>query len=198
MTDITIKQLETDDELYCHYQGQTQRQPVHLCLNLEEHTLEAYYDSNIGGGQTMRAFHGRDIEWTIPPLRRSAFAELADDVKEFCETILKHSTVEWNGSNFVGHLDEEAEAAVYSVESAIADLSMHLDPNDVWEPWDAGIYLDPSSDEELGLTAESSDEDIERIAKELVDEAEVVLEQDDVERVLRHRVENLQDDDQYL
>jgi len=192
-TTVTPIATESDDALYCHYQGQTERQPALLCLDLETGELSAHYSSIIGSGQSMRAFYGRDIEWEIPPLRMAPLADLMRKVTPACQAILDSATVDWDGSNRVGRLSYVAREAAEDVYGTVEGLQP--EPYEVYEPWAACDYYEPVSDvlAELGLTAYSTDAEIESEAKRAVEDAEVVLDQDDVESYLRQ----LRDDERY-
>jgi len=187
-TTVTPIATETDDELYCQYQGQSSRQPVILTLDTETGTLSAAYSSIIGSGQSMRSFHRLDLEWVIPPLRMRPLAWLMEAIHDDCQTILDGANVEWDGSNYVGQLSEAALAAAEEIERHIED--MQHDASDVWEPWAASEYYAPLGSDaailaELGLSAYSTDDEIETRAAVEVADAEVVLDEDDVTSYLR-------------
>lgn len=82
------------------------------------------------------------------------------------QRIVDGSEVEWDGNNFVGRLNEDAREAEEDLEQLLEDYvdgSIGL--------WDAGEWLQDSSDEELGVTATSTDEDLAKKARELEEEA---------------------------
>jgi hypothetical protein len=82
------------------------------------------------------------------------------------QRIVDGSEVEWDGNNYLGRLNEDAREAEEELEKlleAYADGSIGL--------WDAGEWLQDSSDEDLGVTATSTDEDLAKKARELEEEA---------------------------
>jgi len=82
------------------------------------------------------------------------------------QRIVDGSEVEWDGNNYVGHLTEDAREAEEELEKLLEDYvdrSIGL--------WDAGEWLQDSSDEELGVTAASTDDELAKKARELEEEA---------------------------
>jgi hypothetical protein len=82
------------------------------------------------------------------------------------QRIVDGSEVEWDGNNFVGRLNEDARDAEEELEKILEDYvdgSIGL--------WDAGEWLQDSSDEELGVTAASTDDELAKKARELEEEA---------------------------
>ena len=82
------------------------------------------------------------------------------------QRIVDGSEVEWDGNNYVGRLNEDAREAEEELEQLLEDYvdgSIGL--------WDAGEWLQDSSDEELGVTAASTDDELAKKARELEEEA---------------------------
>ncbi|WP_461367790.1 hypothetical protein [Candidatus Darwinibacter acetoxidans] len=82
------------------------------------------------------------------------------------QRIVDGSEVEWNGSNYVARLNEDAREAEEELEKLLEDYvdeSIGL--------WDAGEWLQDSSDEDLGVTAASTDDELAKKARELEEEA---------------------------
>jgi len=184
--EISVIYTDDDDELYCQYSGQSGPQPALLCLNLDDGEVSASYRANIGG-QSMRAFHNRDIEWEIPTFRVDAFRRFIDSVRDDLQTIFDGATVEWNGNNYVGRLDDDARDAADRIEDACNDAMAQADPTDVWSPWEAADWFAPTSLDELGLSPASTDDEIEQVADREIKTADAVLDRDDVIDYLREQ-----------
>jgi len=80
--------------------------------------------------------------------------------------------VQWDGSNPVGRLNDDASLAAQSIEAHIESLDSEMQV----QVWDAGDWLGGSlySSEqaaEYGITAGTSDEMLEEIAREIEDDA---------------------------
>ena len=82
------------------------------------------------------------------------------------QRIVDGSEVEWDGANYVGRLNEDARAAEEELEKLLDDYA-----DGTIGLWDAGEWLQDSSDEDLGVTATSTDEELAKKARELEEEA---------------------------
>jgi len=74
----------------------------------------------------------------------------------------------WDGSNHVARFSTEATGVIESVEDLCYRVLEWADELCVW---DAGDYLDSCSAEDLGLSAETTDEELEAIEQDLFAEA---------------------------
>ena len=178
MTFLNIEYTQTDSELYLKYGGQSSAQPVNLTLELESGRLHAEAWGNIGGGCSEAAFHDRHLEWTIPALRVKAFRALVDGIAPKLQEILDDSEVDWNGSNWVGRLGDSAQE-IYEQLSQRID-SVQWESSEVWEPWEAAVFFEPVALDDIGLSAQSTEAEIESAADNEIESAEVVLDRDDV------------------
>lgn len=177
MGKITIKYTESDDEIYTKYASEYSAQPAILRLNLETGEVDAYVWGNIGGGIAGRAFNGVDQEWKIPPLTVDGFRRFVDRVSSMLQDVLDGATVEWDGSNHRGTLDDDAQDASDRIHEAIRDIP----DSDVYQVWDASDYYEPADAlDDLCLNAQSTDEEIAKVASREVDAADVVLDEEDV------------------
>lgn len=182
---------QTDDALYLKYATQSDRQPVRLRLDLETGELDCYAWAEVGPGRTARAHNGVDIEWEIPPLRQDAVQRMYARIDKDVNIILRGAEVDWDGRNWVGKLSDEADLA----RERIADyVESGWEASDCWEPWDAADYFEPVGLRDIGLSAHSTEEDIQRVAEHEVGVAEVVLDEDDVLRYLTQMVEDAREE----
>jgi hypothetical protein len=82
------------------------------------------------------------------------------------QRIVDGSEVEWDGANYVGRLNEDARAAEEELEKLLDDYA-----DGTIGLWEAGEWLQDSSDEDLGVTATSTDDELAKKARELEEEA---------------------------
>lgn len=191
---IKLISTENDSDLYYRYNTQTKRQNASLVLDLEERTLKAEVDYNIGNSISGRAYHGIDLEWTIPALKVNSLKELMEEVKDLCIQILNDSKVEHDGSNWRGYLGVDAEQARDQVEFIIEDYQ-----GEEYQVWDAADWLceDNTFVERIGLTAKTTDEEIEKLVERVEEEAkEEGVAVEDVESYLVTLRDNLRDDEE--
>lgn len=120
-------------------------------------------------GLPIAVWHGVIRRYCLSPYTDAE--ELTTDINagmfdELFQRIVGGSEVEWDGSNHVGRLNEDACEAEEELEKLLedyADGSIGL--------WEAGDWLQDSSDEDLGVTAASTDDELAKKARELEEEA---------------------------
>jgi hypothetical protein len=117
----------------------------------------------------MEVYHGVILRWPLPNSTNGERLTQAINDGEFddlFDRIRAGYTCDWDGSNWVGTLNPDAEDAYFEIESL---LDQFVDYNlGVW--W-ADEWLEGVPDEELGINAETTDEELEKLAEELDDEA---------------------------
>ena len=120
-------------------------------------------------GTPISVWHGIVRRYYLSPYTNAE--DLTTDINagvfdELFQRIADGSEVEWDGDNHVGRLNEDAREAEEELEKLLeeyADGSIGL--------WDAADWLQDSSDEDLGVTAEASDDELAKKARELEEEA---------------------------
>jgi len=136
----------TDDlPLYCYYDGQHEPQLGYIELN-EEGDVRARYNPEIGGGVPADVYNGLTRRWTISRevaryLPRTTVCELLDSLAPLLERVCQGHSVEWDGSNNVGRLDEDALEASKLIDQACYDLEADRDLLDAEEAaWPRGRW----------------------------------------------------------
>jgi hypothetical protein len=163
---VQIQRVDESDvaALHLHYPRQTSPQPVRLCLDLR--TGELYCEANaaIGSGTPIDIWHGIVRTWTIPALRPAAANALMDDVATPAQQILDGSRVVWDGRNHCGQLDEAASVAEEEIREACEQVDLQ-DVVQVWAAadWYAGLGGRDAQRAELGITQQSTDEELQAI-----------------------------------
>lgn len=123
--------------LYCRCQGQTNAQPAYVELG-EDGYVSADYSGEIGNGVPFTVWHRRTLRWAVPSQSSgNALADLIEsaDIVALLERVSAGHTVEWDGSNFVGSLDDDARAASDELESIFGR------PEDEGCVWDASEWM---------------------------------------------------------
>jgi hypothetical protein len=190
--DITVDHIETDDPLalYEKFRGQNQRQPVFVELDLESGDLSAYVSPDIGNGMPERVYNRRAIRWEIPVLTPEACNALLDEIEPHAGILWDGSTIEFDGRNHVGTLDDDAQDAVQTI-SDLCDEGRFSEAQRV-SVWDADDYLSPvgsdsAQSRSFRVTAATTDDELRTRADELTAEAATEnhhLDADDVRRYL--------------
>lgn len=142
---------DVQDYLHCQYPGQTSPQECYLELDLEEETLTADYDAEIGGAVPFAVWHGRRRRFPIPALSATAVNALMEEVLPLAERIVAGSEIVWDGSNHIGQLDDDAVDAEAELDQICEKAFDDPRPGDLINAWDADDYFGQWTDEELGL-----------------------------------------------
>lgn len=186
--DITVTTIEIDDPAALHqkFRGQNAPQPVYVELDLGTGDLSAYVSPEIGNGVPERVYHRRAIRWTIPVLTPKACNALLFEIAPHAGILLDGSAIEWDGSNHVGILDDDAQDAVQTI-SDLCDEGRFSESQRV-SVWDAVDYLSPVGSDSVQsrtfrVTTETTDDELRARAAELTNEAAIqghYLDTDDV------------------
>jgi hypothetical protein len=161
---ITIVYVDSPDEIYHRYRGQTSAQPCYVQLDCEEGVLRVGYSPHIGGGRSIAEHHRRALRWHIPALTVDAANALLDRLSPLAERVFLGYSTLWDGHNRVGTFDDDARDAAEDIALLCErDWREH----DIQQRWEAGDwYADISRTELLdatGLTADTSDEQLKAI-----------------------------------
>lgn len=159
-TEITSS---TTSSLHHRFPGQTSAQPAHVYLNPETGELSTAVDYTIGAGVPVDVWHGRRLRWAIPALTESAQADLLEQLHPLAARIVEGYSEEWDGHNTIGRLTDDAQDASNEARDLCGTYA-YAHPDCVTRVWDAAEWLRDATAEELGITVESTDEQIEEIA----------------------------------
>ena len=108
--------------LYKVYPRQNGPQRAHVEMD-EEGNVSADINYEIGGAVPVRVAHNRTLRWDVSPYANGdSLADLLESelVRELFERVHNGHSVEWDGSNMVGRLDEDAEAAALELEQILS------------------------------------------------------------------------------
>jgi hypothetical protein len=96
--------------VYCKYPGQFNAQPAFITLDLEDGDIDADYTSEIGNAVPARVWHGIVIRFAINPQSTAdQIEQIINDNAEAFQQILDGADVVWDGNNYVGKLNAEAQ-----------------------------------------------------------------------------------------
>lgn len=102
--------------LYHHYDREINAQPAYLELD-EDGTVCVDYSGEIGNAITSDVWHGRTLRYPVnPALSQSGIDRLIDAAMPLLERVYAGHDVEWDGSNFVGRMTDDAAAASEKLE----------------------------------------------------------------------------------
>lgn len=163
--EITVE--TPDSSLYHRYPKETQAQPCFVELDVRTGKLRAAYDPVIGSGATRAVAHGFCQRWRIPALKAHVAAKLLAEIAAIAPRIVAGYTTHWDGERIVARFSVDAIDAVDEIEN----LCDHADDDPAARVavWTASEFFGPLGTEamqarELGITSETTDEEIATIA----------------------------------
>lgn len=161
---MKITEVKEPAGLYCRYTGEHEPQTVHIRLDLYSEELCAVY--KVSPGDRMPLTGGFILYWPIPCLTAEAALCVLEDVAPYAERIL----ADWSEDNGYAVLGDDATLA----ESEIREILGLGEPPcwqeifddtacvNVWYADEETVSFRDAAD--FGLTALSTDKDLERIA----------------------------------
>lgn len=114
---VQVIPCRAPDELFGWYEGQNDRQPVHVYLDPEANDgggrLWTAYQGEPGNARSEKLHSERLLRFSIPLLTEDAANELmaSEEVQALSARIIEGYSREWDGNGYVGRLDEDAKAA---------------------------------------------------------------------------------------
>jgi hypothetical protein len=169
MTQITIIRVASNGELYHQYPSQNEPQPCYVELDCRDQTLTADWNSEIGNAVPADVWLGHTLRWRVPVLNADAANALMDTIRPQAKRIVEGYESEWNGNNHVGTFTEDAETAMSEIEE-MCERTHNNHPEPIVS-WEAQEWLYHSSNEELKITADTTDSELDEIADKIRDDA---------------------------
>lgn len=175
---VKIIEVTSPAALWRHYDGQSERQPCHIELDLANGTLLADYNANIGSGVPATMYHGIDRWYRIPCLTAEAANRVMVEIAPLADRILADSEVEWDGNNHVGVLGEDGKAAEEELEEHLGlptegnlyarEPGQGFDVSDLVDIWDISGATNGCEVSEYDITADTTDERLDEIEAEIL------------------------------
>ncbi|MFD0269582.1 hypothetical protein ACFVGY_23900 [Streptomyces sp. NPDC127106] len=168
---VTVRPLTRPDELHARFQGQSEAQPAYVELGLEDGILLASYSAEVGNGVSASVYHGIDRRWSIPVLTQDAGNRLLGELAPLAQRVLDGSEILWDGNNRVGRVvTEDAEAAYDEITERCEGIEDHDGNEDLLPIWSTDSIGDLWDAEEAGVTAHTTDEELDGIEERLTEE----------------------------
>ncbi len=159
--------------VYCRFDGQTQPQPAYLELDPQKRTLTADYSGEIGNAVPMTVWHGHQYRLSITPyLTGAALADLLEDedVLTLVAEVIDGHSIEWDGSNHVGRLTEDAADALEGLQESL-DRNAAVDTAPCVSVYTPEEWVEDTT--QVDIAAETTDARLAEIAAECIADAEL-------------------------
>jgi hypothetical protein len=193
---VKIVRLDENDVavLYHRYPRQTMPQSCFVELDCARRQLSADWNGEVGTAVPADVWHGHRRRYPIPCLTAKAANELLDEIAPLAARVCDGYASRWNGQNHVASFTEAAADA----ERQIRALCEEADPEQAVKVWDAadwfaGLGNRDRQRRELGITAATTDEELDAIESREQTEAEQSGECHWLEGLGRH-LRQLRDD----
>ena len=169
-TEATVTVIEVEgNELHHQHRGQNKPQPCHVSLNCDTAALSASYDPEIGNGIPFSVYHRRTLRWGIPALTADAANALLAEIAPLAERVVAGYERTWDGNNHVGEYTDDAQEAIEAIRDLCDRARADADELSTVQVWDAGDWFGgigrwEAQCEALGITAETTDDELLAIA----------------------------------
>jgi len=197
--DLAIALPEGDSKsmpLYHQYPGQLRPQPAYLEMD-EDGAVCVDWSGEIGNAMPMAQWHKRTLVWRIPETATAealrAFLQDETTVALLKRVRAGHS-VDWDGSNHVGKLTDDAEDASEEL-GRWCDHGGYFDAEDLGHVWDIDEWMtDCCTYEDAAGRPTRSEDDALAILVYIGDDGERVrIEPDTTDEQMREYEKRLQD-----
>lgn len=188
---ITIPHAHAADLLpvYWQHPRQSYPQPAFIYMSEEGRVWADYIEDPDGRTVTMDVHHRRTLRWSIPEsITGQALDELLETITPLLDRVHAGHSIEWDGHNNKGRLDDDAAAASEEIEGVIGAIP-YADLQDI----STAEGYDPTGIMVRHLHAEIDDEDVRTVAAQLqqqilADDGVYIIDIDDHLMRLRDRL----------
>jgi len=177
MENIKINNVENNADLYCHYSGQVNAQGCFIWVNLRDREMGADYNPEIGNAVPADVYKGTTRRYYLPAAIYAKSANrLMEHILPLAESLL--STYDGRETQYMFDIENKIESFIDN----------WLDGEDFLTVYDVSDWFANASNDDLGITADTTDEQIAEIVKNLDSTSDMpdVLE-GDVEQYLIDR-----------
>lgn len=167
-------------DLHLQYPGQHRPQSCFVELDCRNGRLSAEANGEIGNAVPVDVHLGHIQRWTIPALRSKAANELLEEIAPLAAKVVRGYYSVWNGNNHAANFKLPAQKAIEAIEA----LCHGVDPDEALVVWAAADWFAVDGNLEsqakaLGITAATTDEELDAIAKRVLSAAK----SDDVDEI---------------
>lgn len=120
MNTLKYKSVRKISDYRHTYQGQFQPQDAYFELLEGENEVYATWNGEIGNAVPFSVFHGRDRRYHFSPmLKVKEVNALGRQILPLLEIVRAGMSIEWDGNNYKGVLNESAQSAEWGIELLI-------------------------------------------------------------------------------
>jgi len=156
--------------LYCKYANELQPQRAYIALDPAARTVDAGYNGEIGNGIPCSVFNGKIYRWKVPAdLPAASVLSFIDEHSAFFDAVCDGYTEVYDGCNYVGRLNDSAQAASDELEQlaealqasedriSVCDTAEYIQEQGLAEVWPEGYSLQQAAAQLLEEAASEDD-----------------------------------------
>ena len=156
--------------LYCKYANELQPQRAYIALDPAARTVDAGYNGEIGNGIPCSVFNGKIYRWKVPAdLPAASVLSFIDEHSAFFDAVCDGYTEVYDGCNYVGRLNDSAQAASDELEQlaealqasedriSVCDTAEYIQEQGLAEVWPEGFSLQQAAAQLLEEAASEDD-----------------------------------------
>lgn len=138
-------------------------------LHIDPRDRTAWVSQEYKTGSTLMSIYYRlrlelGVQWHPDEAELREYLQ-GGDGQDYLRTICDGFEEEWNGSNMVGRYDDDAESAIAMLQRDLGEEDGYGRFQNKYQFWSVDDWVDA---EEWGLSADSSDQDIETLIEEIL------------------------------
>lgn len=169
---ITIVKAEGQGDLYYRRQGASSPQPCYLYFDPEQRGVCASYSATELCCVPKAVWHRTLFMIPIPCLRADAVNALMEELAPRLALVADGYTWDVYGALRVGYLTDAAQDILAKITDEVAPKSLRwYDTEQLVDCWQADEWLGEGYEDELGIKADTKDEELEQIAKDICEDA---------------------------
>ncbi len=163
---VQIVKVAHDDELF--FEMNDGAAPTYVDVDLTSREISAGYHA--GSGTPGQVWHGYTRRYDIPLLTAAAANRLMERVAPLAERMCNDWSEEiGRGGRAEAVLGADGRAAESELIAALPG-NEDVDPADLVDVWEASLMFVGNEAEEYGITANTTDQQLEQIATQMLDE----------------------------
>jgi len=189
-----MKITKSEEHLYHKYPTQMQPQSTYIELDPDAETLRATWNGEIGNAVPFSVWHGTIRRYSLPSseLKTEAIGWFLDEIAPYAQRVCDGYSEEWDGSNYVGIINDDARDAE-EVIYRILDDQWDEDGDCIQVRDAADWYQDERSDLIAKIASGATDEDLEKTIEEGALEIDVLENVEAFIRQLRDEHSDLEE-----
>ncbi len=118
--------------LYSKYSNEMQAQPAYIELDPAARTLDADYSGEVGNAVPANVWNGKILRYPVPSsIYAASLLDFMQQQLPLFERICEGWNEEWDGNNYVGRLNDDAQAAHDELDGMLRETPPFDYPSDL-------------------------------------------------------------------